>query len=801
MVFQERIQWLKQRYVGLVIVILALLHLAAGFLLPPQRKELSLTPLMTLTERDLISASSGFARDAVYPTTIAEGIPRNLVLLGSWMNTDATTGRCVSSWFSVKDTFCLMVAGYPLEKGNSLVIEVATQSGLTRSLYLTGQNPGEKWRLEKFSVDRKDLPAKARVTATDGTRDLRGWLGFSMPFDYRSYAWLTAFEITARLILGMNFSFLMVIGTGLALRGRHSSHLSLRWSLSFIPLPGIALLLAIGIICWWCARAVPPQVTTALLTLPIVLICGYRFVRVPLVEIVSPAEKRALVIIASLVLLATAKATFSPGPVGELYGGSVSRTLEVGGRSDSRIPYHIVQLAAHGTKPYSSLGNSYFAPWSFSSRGPFAGLAVSPLVFSCGARVPREMPDQSWYPFDPQGFVMYRIGMCVMAAASLLVLFGAATSFFQNERAGLYAVALCVLCPFIVHETYFTWPKMLAAGFVILAAHCLHRQRFGWSGFFIGIGYLFHPLTLLSAPFLGLGIFWRPPESRTRRCREAAKTRLFKFLSLPWRLWIKRGFLYAGPLLLILAIWRLLNGEHYTQSGFLSYFFEADGVPAHSSYAWLKQRLTSVMNTLIPGYLYAFHRTHRAVNSIWGPSPEIVRFFFQYWNNLFFGFGLLGLPFFCRTIWRAAKYTPIPFLTWIVLPFLFFTAFWGSTPTGMMREGLHAWFFALILFITLATMRGNQENAPDHTVFDAWLLAGRGVEVLLMCLLPTLLTFDGDKHAIYFKLNILMSGALVLTTASLMRQCFPLYLDSHKFFPSFTNVRCRRGAAATPCSG
>jgi len=48
---------------------------------------------------------------------------------------------------------------------------------------------------------------------------------------------------------------------------------------------------------------------------------------------------RLLAIVALCMLAAVAKATYSSGPEGELYGGSISRTLAVGNRSDARISF------------------------------------------------------------------------------------------------------------------------------------------------------------------------------------------------------------------------------------------------------------------------------------------------------------------------------------------------------------------------------------------------------------------------------------------------------------------------------
>lgn len=125
-----------------------------------------------------------------------------------------------------------------------------------------------------------------------------------------------------------------------------------------------------------------------------------------------------------------------PGPPGELYGGAMSRTLEVGQRSDSRISFHVVQLVAHGSSPYSDVGRSYFHPWSFSDRGPLAGLVAAPLVLISGASVPQTMPDQPWSPFDREGFAAYRLAMSALAVTCLTALFALDHGGGSQHQAG-----------------------------------------------------------------------------------------------------------------------------------------------------------------------------------------------------------------------------------------------------------------------------------------------------------------------------------------------------------------------------
>ena len=89
--------------------------------------------------------------------------------------------------------------------------------------------------------------------------------------------------------------------------------------------------------------------------------------------------------------LALARSLWSLGPAGQLFPGTVYQTLEVGDRPDSRISFYIPMLAANGNSPYGPVGASYYLPYTFSSRGPLAGLAATPPSHghgspSCGCR-------------------------------------------------------------------------------------------------------------------------------------------------------------------------------------------------------------------------------------------------------------------------------------------------------------------------------------------------------------------------------------------------------------------------------
>lgn len=402
---------------------------------------------------------------------------------------------------------------------------------------------------------------------------------------------------------------------------------------------------------------------------------------------------------------------------------------------------------------------SYFAPWSFSHRGPLAGLAASPLVFLSGAKVPKTMPDQPWVPFDPEGFAAYRIAMSAMAATSLLVLFGVATVLL-NSQAGLFTIALASLSPFVLHEVYFTWPKLHATAFVLMAFHLLLAERVGWAGLLLGIGYLFHPLALFSLPILWL--VW----VINKACKKTPvklQHPLRYLLVMP----IMRREIMTGGIRMVLLIglvmlmWGIVNGGHFKQVGFLNYFAMVDGHPALDVFEWLKGRAVSISNTIIPLHLYIFHADNPAVNSIFEKSPNIIVFFFQYWNTLPFSLGLTSFVLVLVKLYRGAKNFPFVFTVTIILPFVIFSIYWGAFTTGMMREGLHVWVFSIFLFITWSLLSANKEGI-QLSCWQSALFALRAVEIVLMLLLPTLLTTHTYLSPSYTNIDLIMLTIMVL---------------------------------------
>jgi Dolichyl-phosphate-mannose-protein mannosyltransferase len=520
-----------------------------------------------------------------------------------------------------------------------------------------------------------------------------------------------------RVVATTALAVTLLLGPGVVLRAG-----STRWrgtGLAFVPLPGLALLIAAGTLAWVIGDAVEPRIaclTAVSLILAWLLAAAFRLGPQDLLQ---PEERGCLLIVGFVLGLAVARALWSLGPEGELYGGTISRTLEVGDRSDSRISFIIPQLVAHGSSPYGGLASTFFAPYNFSSRGPLPGLAGTPIVLASGGRPPATFAEQPWQPFDAEGFMAYRLAMMAFACTAFVSLWDL-TRRLAGSGAARFALLLAATTPFLVHEVWFTWPKMLAASFTLMAGISVIGNRPLRAGLLVGLGYLMHPVALLSLPALALLALWPLAKPRWKRPR-------LRHLAL----------LLAGIGAFALA-WRLFNGSHYSQNGFAEYLLQAGSDPRPSPGPWVTYRLESVANTLVPLLLPFASADNGAINVVGGISPPPVHFFFQYWTTLPFGVGIVFFPMLSIGLWRAGRRWPWPVIATVVVPFVSFAIYWGASSTGMLREGLQAWIltvFAALACEQAASGFGWLSRAPLRAI-----LALRAAEILAMAILPTLTT-------------------------------------------------------------
>jgi hypothetical protein len=578
-----------------------------------------------------------------------------------------------------------------------------------------------------------------------------------------SLAPLTGLGWIVRILLCASAVTAAVLGPGLVLRRRVSAPLD---NVALVWVPGAVILAATGLVAWVLAPEIDSSLTSSVVLAALFAWLAWSALRAPAGSWFRPGEAAVCGLALLVLLVGVAKATWSPGPVGELYGPTVTRTLEPSDRPDSRISFNEVQLVAQGNGPYSAAGAGYYFPYTYSDRGPLAGLAAAPIVLSSGAEPPLEIPEQRWVPFDPQGFAAYRIALELLGATILLSAFGLLRAFapFRVAWAG---TALVALTPLIVHETYFTWPKLLAASFGVAALAALIGRRPGFAGVLLGLSYLAHPVGLfialtVVASWLALAL-WGPG----RACDAPALSRLRS--SLPGI--ARAGAWMAVGLVGSLVLWRLVNGGHYSQGGYFDFLVHANALPDPSVGEWVSSRLRSLGNTLVPLRLPLWDRDAVLLNPLHTFSPRapfVIPFFFQYWTSLPFGVGIVYFPAFLLGLWRFARRSAAVFVGAVALAFVVFAVYFGESVGGLTREGLQLW----IVLALIAALLGH--SVIDGGVSGPWarvvrvLVTLRGVEVLAMLLVPTVVTTRLLGHGPFVLTDVVALAAMVGGVAALM---------------------------------
>ena len=427
-----------------------------------------------------------------------------------------------------------------------------------------------------------------------------------------------------------SLAVVLLLGPGLVFRAARPGR---RLDLGFVPLPGLALLVLTGCVAWALAAAgVAPRLVCACIS--------FRRSSASRSECCAHGPNRSW-------LPRRDSRFWSSGrrwrlrslahsgrcsPPGEWGAGTTFRSLEVGDRSDSRLSFGVVQLVAHGASPFSAAARGYFAGYTFSARGPLPGLASSPIVLLSGGKPPAGLTGGPWSPFDVEGFQSYRLAMMTFASTAFLSAWSL-TRRLAGIKAARLAILLAATTPFLVHEVWFTWPKLLAASLVILSATSLISGRPLVAGLLIGAGYLMHPLALLSVPPLCLVALW-PIKGYdgllgTDRSGRLAGIGIPRPALGPF-LWV------IGGLAVWLIGWRVVNLSHFGQTDFVKYLTEAGstkalkaaeikalgGVPPPVTFSdWLSDRLVSLGNTVVPLRLFFFSSHDQGVNP---PNPALL---------------------------------------------------------------------------------------------------------------------------------------------------------------------------------
>ncbi len=440
--------------------------------------------------------------------------------------------------------------------------------------------------------------------------------------------------------------------------------------------------------------------------------------------------------------IAIARSVWSLGPVDEMFEGTIARTLNPEPRPDSSISYLVTQLVANGKGPYAPDGGlNLFAPYNFSARGPLPGMMSAPIMLLSGTHPPVGPVEQPWTPFDAQGFMAYRIAMITFSSMAYLSVWQLARQI-GGARAGRFALVLGVSTPFIIDDLWFTWPKLLAASFVVLGGVFVVERRTFRAGLAVAVGYLMHPSALVGLFALGPLAVWPVRGAELLRPRVKAAIMLLVGVGI-------------GVLM-----WRLLNAGHFIQEGFTDYVEEAYPNYHPSIGEWLHFRGTALADTLIPLYLPLFEAHSVSINVLEGISPGVVHFFFQYWTGVPFGFGIFFFPLLLWSLFKATLRWPWPVFAAVILPFILFEIYWGASITGNLREGMQSWVLVVIVVIALQQWASGFpwfRSVPARIV-----MCLRAAEVLAVAAGATLGTRSFDPVQDGFVLNDVVALAVLV---------------------------------------
>ncbi len=705
--------------------------------------------------------TGGFEPDSPYFSTTQGALPEGVATLGSSIGGDAWQGRAVTVWTPLSgQAVRVCVAGYPHRPDCTLRAEFRHRDGRLTQRACSIADPHETWL--PWDIHPPDDAIALRLVAEDRSSEPGGWLAFSEPFE-PAPAFASAFFQAAQIATTLALTLTLLWLPGILLSSRIAA--SDMRALALLG-TGPLLLAFLGLLVWTFDGEINATTLGVAFVATTWLALGAGlWRRNETLDTLDPATARILAVTALVALAAVARASFSGGPDGELYAGTIYRSLAVGDRSDSRIPFHVVQAAAHHLAPTSAETERFFTPWTFFSRGPLAGLVALPITLATAGMPPRDWAAYAWQPFDATGFAAYRIVLIALASSVIVALFAALAPLVGSCWA-LIAGGLLALSPFGVHDILFTWPKWEATTWILLSFLLAHQRHPAIAGVALAIGFLFHPMSALWAPWLALwaaGRHWTAvspgsvhhPTAAPRRFTLAGVrfTVAMAALVLPWM-----AFGAFSP--------HLPESTHAGQGGFIEYFRLAEYQPATWA-NWSRTRWNNFANTFVPLWLFGVNREHSTLSDLFAPSGLLVRFAFSWWNTLPFGAGLALWAVATTTLFIGARRFATAMFLFVIGPALLLTAYWGGPSTGLMRECGHPLLAAVIGLTCVAlgcSSRGNERHRTTDRL--AALLAHRAIpwlqlpETFLMLWLTTLLNprqvgaDPSNLDPLYFAINI-----------------------------------------------
>jgi hypothetical protein len=344
------------------------------------------------------------------------------------------------------------------------------------------REPHENWRLSEFSLPPSWLRSPIRLVARDESNGPGGWVALSEPVEMEE----ADLEIAVRLLLATILHFILLVLPGFAVCA-WGAYKGIR----SVVTAGVLLLASIGIsgyLAFWVYFIGPRLALVFELLVP--LASG-----ILVVWIGRRLDSHAGRVLKSLipVVMLTGAAALLILSVGFLYGGTQDALHTASVRfshplaTDNELPYLFAKTLRDGHLP-----RPFFRDWLASDRPPLqSGMVLSQA------------------PFGHPGKIGYTV---ISVIAQSLWLFGLWLLLVARHTGrNLTALVLltCLWSGFTFLNSFFVWPKLLAASFTIGFFAVLFgdeeglgsvekRVRFITAGTLLGLGLLSHGGTVFA---------------------------------------------------------------------------------------------------------------------------------------------------------------------------------------------------------------------------------------------------------------------------------------------------------------
>lgn len=334
----------------------------------------------------------------------------------------------------------IYLSGYPSSPGIRLGLQDLADN-LTYPLKPLG-DPGNTWTRLQFALPSSWRGKPFRLAAFDNSAARKGWIGFSEPLEGRDTVWglnetagllwrivlcvvLTGLPPFALAAFAIQRGVRDVTLTGLiALLGTAAVGYVSFWLWLLNPLLGHGWSLCLPVLSaaylYFCLRAIPPVLRTLL-----------RSLLFPM----------GLTVAAALLVLST----------GFLYGGFESPMGTAATRfshplpPDNSIPYLFAEKVAH----HEAAAGPLIGDWRSSDRPPLqTGIVLSEFAYFHGAED-------------------YTVLATILQSTWIFALWLFLAALDIHETPVRLALAVCLFSGFIFINSFYVWPKLLAAAYMI----------------------------------------------------------------------------------------------------------------------------------------------------------------------------------------------------------------------------------------------------------------------------------------------------------------------------------------------